>query len=187
MKAVLDKLNAALTRMGNALRYVLPLDNNARLMLILALFVALFLLGMALHKRVWGAELQIQASSGAAVLRGVAPAMNVAWDLPTGRGGDALRTSMTLIGHSSFRGTEYPNNYAFSVQYVTGFGHFDIGLGPAWMERPFPYNGSSVNFNLTTAYRFFIVPITLWYDHFSCGGSCTPNYGRDLVMLGYRF
>jgi hypothetical protein len=184
----LAKLSAVATKLGNLLRYVLPLDNSPKLMIVLFIFVALFIAYMILGKRTWGAEsMQIQASSGAAVIRGTAPALNIAWDIPSGHGGDAVRASMTLIGHSTFNGTDYPNNYAFSVQYVTGLGHFDIGLGPSWMQNPRPYNGSNVNFNLMFGYRFTRLPVTLWYSHFSCGGACTPNYGRDLALIGWRF
>lgn len=182
----MNQISRFLTMLGNLLRNVLPLDNAPKLMVFLFLFVLLLILGGVFHKRVWGADLtQMQASSGAAVIRGVAPALNLAWDLPSGHGQDAFRLSTTLIGHSSFQGTDYPNNYAFSAQYITGFGHFDIGLGPSWMQNPRPYNGSNVNFNLMFGYRFPWA--TVWYSHFSCGGACSPNYGRDLALVGYRF
>lgn len=177
-----------LTKLGNWLRYVLPLDNAPKLMAILFMFVMLFIGFMILGRRAWGAEtLAIQTSSGAAIIRGPAPALNIAWDYPSGHGGDAWRGSITLIGHSTFDGVQYPNNYAFSLQYIAGLGHFDIGLGPSWMQNPMPYNGTQVNFNLMFSYRFTRLPITLWYDHFSCGGACNPNYGRDIVFVGYRF
>lgn len=177
-----------LDRLGNFLRNFLPLDNAPKLMIVLFVFVALFIAYMMLGKRAHGAEsMTIQASSGAAVLRGVAPALNIAWDYPSGHGGDAWRGSMTLIGHSTFKDTQYPNNYAFSAQYVTGLGHFDIGLGPSWMINPAPFNGSQINFNLLLGYRFTRLPVTLWYSHFSCGGACEPNYGRDILLVGMRF
>lgn len=176
-----------LTKLGNFLRNFLPLDNAPKLMILLALFIALFIGYMLLGKRAWGAAPVIQASWGAAVIRGTAPAMNIAWDYPSGHGGDAWRGAITLIGHSTLKGVEYPNNYAFSIQYLTGIGHFDIGLGPSWMQNPAPYNGTQINFNLTFGYRFTKLPVSIWYDHFSCGGACSPNYGRDLVLIGYRF
>lgn len=188
MTAFLARLNALATKVGNWLRYVLPLDNAAPLMVALFVFVVLFIAYMAIGLRAWGGEsMQIQASSGAAVIRGIAPALNLAWDVPSGHGGDAVRLSTTLIGHSDFKGTAYPNNYAFSVQYITGFGHFDIGLGPSWMINPAPYNGSNVNYNLMFGYRFTDIPLAVWWSHFSCGGACSPNYGRDLFFLGGRF
>lgn len=81
MSAFLAKLSNAATKLGNLLRYVLPLDNSAKLMIVLFIFVALFIAYMILGKRTWGAEsMQIQASSGAAVIRGIAPALKIAWD-----------------------------------------------------------------------------------------------------------
>lgn len=186
MTVFLARLNAGLAKLGNFLRNFLPLDNAPQLMIVLFIFVVLFIAWMAIGKRAWG-DTVIQASSGIAVIRGEAPALNIAWDIPAWHGGDALRPSMTLIGHSSFKGTEYPNNYAFSLQYMTGFKHFDIGLGPSWIQNPRPYNGSNVNFNLMFGYRFTRLPVTLWYSHFSCGGACSPNYGRDLALVGWRF
>jgi hypothetical protein len=177
-----------LDKLGNFLRNFLPLDNAPKAMIVLFIFVALLIAYMILGKRVWGAEsMQIQVSSGAAVIRGIAPALNIAWDVPSGHGADAVRFSTTLIGHSAFNGAQVPNNYAFSVQYITGFGHFDIGLGPSWMQNPQPYNGSNVNYNLMFGYRFTFLPLTVWYSHFSCGGACSPNYGRDLLLAGGRF
>lgn len=188
MNAFLSKLSDAATKLGNFLRNFLPLDNAPKFMIVLFIFVALFIAYMIMGRRASGAEsMQIQASSGAAVIRGIAPALNIAWDVPSGHGADAVRFSTTLIGHSTFQGTEYPNNYAFSVQYVTGLGHFDIGLGPSWMINPRPYNGNSVNYNLLLGYRFTFLPLTIWYSHFSCGGACSPNYGRDLALIGWRF
>lgn len=181
-----------INKLGNWLRNLLPLDNAAPLMVLLFIIVGAFIAFMIFGRRAWGDTLPpphptIQVSWGAAVLRGPAPALAIAWDYPSGHNNDAIRASMVLIGHSTFKNTEYPNNYAFAVQYVTGYKQFDIGLGPSWMENPRPYNGSNINFNITLAYRFVRLPITIMYDHFSCGGACDPNYGRDLALVGYRF
>jgi hypothetical protein len=185
-------MNNFLNTLGNWIRKVLPLGNNAKTMVVLGAFVAFLILCFALGKRAYGADVAeigyIQVSSGAAVLRGPTSALNLAFALPSPFDrGDIIQTSATLIGSSTYMGVQAPNNYAFSMQYITGLKNFDIGIGPSWMENPYPYNGSRVNFNLMIGYRFQRWPVTVWWDHFSCGGACSPNYGRDLLLIGYRF
>lgn len=185
-----------LNKLGNWLRNILPLGNSPKMMIVLAAFVALMIACIGFAKRAHGEDFTaaptlhpyVQLSGGRTMLRGDASALNLAWTwrAPQSRA-DMWMTSMTLIGNSSFRGQAYRNNYAFSVQYVTGFDRFDIGIGPSWMINPAPYNGTPVNFNLMLGYRFARIPVTVWWDHFSCGGACSPNEGRDILFAGYRF
>lgn len=174
-------------KIGNLLRTILPLGNGGKAMIALVVFVALFLTLLAMHARAGEPESYVQVSTGRAVVRGQTSALNVAWSFPSPQAaGDAWVVSTTLIGASDFRGLHAPNNYAFDVTYVTGLKRLDIGLGPSWMERPSPYNGSHINFTLQLGYRFQRWPITVWWKHFSCGGACEPNWGRDLLLLGWR-
>lgn len=179
-------MNAFLTKLGTALRKVLPLGNNPKVMLILGAFVLIMLICLFFARRSFSADSPIITfSGGGGMLRGQAPALNLSWDYPSGRGGDAWRAGFTLVGNSVFKGESVPNNYAFSVQYITGYKYFDIGIGPSWMQNPQPYNGAHVNFNLMTGFHYKHAAV--WWDHFSCGGACSPNYGRDLLLVGYRF
>lgn len=177
-----------LEKIGEVIRKVLPLGNAGKAMVVLAVFVGLFLLFAAMHAHAEDSPSYTQVSLGRAVVRGQAPAMNLAFVFPAPQAkGDQWVASVTLIGASEFRGIKAPNNFAFDVNYVTGYRRFDIGLGPSWMINPYPYNGSRVNFSLQAGYRFERWPVTLWWKHFSCGGACDPNFGRDAIFLGGRF
>jgi hypothetical protein len=188
-------MNAFLTKLGNWLRNILPLGNAPKTMVLLFGFVVLFVMCIVWGKRAHADDAvdatpfqpYSQLSLGRTAFRGGAPALNLGWTwaVPQSKS-DMLMTSVSLIGSSRFQGIDAPNNYAFGVQYVTGLKQLDIGLGPSWMENPGPYNGSHVNFNLMLGYRFKRWPATIWWDHYSCGGACSPNYGRDLLLIGYR-
>ncbi len=151
----------------------------------IALFVALFILGLAVRCH---AEDYVQVSAGSTYIRGPAPVMDLGfrWDAPQSTR-DFWKVDLTVIGTSTFQGVAAPNNFALRGLYVTGFGHADIGLGLGWMQNPQPYNGSPVNFTLELAYRFEALPITLTAVHLSNAGTQSPNYGRDALMIGWRF
>lgn len=129
----------------------------------------------------------VQLSGGAAVIRGMTPVVDLTYTERAPQLRNAYwQESLTVIGQSTFRGQAVPNNFALRGLFVDGFGDFDVGLGVSWMQNPAPYNGSPVNFNLQLAYRIPI-GVTLTYTHMSNAGSRTPNLGRDIVLIGWRF
>lgn len=129
----------------------------------------------------------VQFSAGSAVVRGQAPVLDLTFTEPAPQLRKAYwQESLTVIGTSTFRGQNVPNNFVARGLFVDGFGDFDVGLGLSWMQNPAPYNGSAVNFNLQLAYR---LPFgaTLTYTHLSNAGTKLPNLGRDIVLVGWRF
>lgn len=129
----------------------------------------------------------VQLSGGVAVIRGSTPVLDLTFTEPATVLRNAYwQESLTVIGTSTFRGQDVPNNFAARGLFVDGFGDFDVGLGLSWMQNPGPYNGSNINFNLQLAYR---LPFgaTLTYTHMSNAGSKEPNLGRDIVLVGWRF
>jgi Lipid A 3-O-deacylase (PagL) len=128
-----------------------------------------------------------QISGGSAIIRGQTAVLDLTLAEPT----DVLRNafvtgSLTVIGSSQYQGKYVPNNFAFRGLFLDGFGRLDVGLGGSWMQNPYPYNGSPINFNLQLDYRF-LLGATLTYTHMSNAGSRLPNLGRDIVMIGWRF
>lgn len=154
----------------------------------LILFVCVFVFALGGWKCAHAESPYVQFSAGRTLIRGDAPVLDLAftWTSPQSTR-DFWKTSLTLIGDSNWRGEHAPNNFAMRALYVTGFRYFDLGLGLAWLQNPEPFNGSPVNFTLEGAYRFQRVPLTLTYTHVSNAGTRMPNYGRDMIMLGYRF
>lgn len=152
--------------------------------------VALLALGMMIPK-CHAAPLDapyVQLSGGAAVIRGPTEVLDLSFTEPAPQLRNAFwQESLTVIGTSTYNGKPVPNNFALRGGFFDGFGRFDVGLGVSWMQNPFPYNGSPVNFNLSLDYRFKLLPVTLTYTHMSNAGSRLPNLGRDLVLVGWRF
>lgn len=145
------------------------------------IFVVLFLIGIAARCH---ADPMIRVSGGSTYIRGPAPVLDLGFSWYAGQSTrDFWKADLTLIGQSHWHDREAPNNFALRGLYVTGFGHFDIGLGLAWMQNPQPYNGSPVNFSLELAYRIGRFAITV--SHLSNAGTRMPNYGRDFLMIGY--
>ena len=153
--------------------------------------VALLVLGMAIP-RCHGAEVTdapyVQISGGSTVVRGPAPVLDLTFTEKSPQLRNAFFSeSLTVIGTSTFRGQSVPNNFVLRGLFLDGFGRFDVGLGISWMQNPGPYNGSPFNANLQFDYRFRVLPITITYTHLSNAGSRLPNYGRDILLAGWRF
>lgn len=165
-------------------------NNSKSTVVAIVIFVAVLILALAVprcHAAVTDPP-YVQISGGEAIVRGYTQAIDLAFTEPATVLRNAYwQESLTVIGTSTFRGQAVPNNFAARALFVDGFGRFDIGLGLGWMQNPRPYNGSPVNFNLQLAYRFVLLPVTLTYTHLSNAGSQSPNLGRDLVLLGWRF
>lgn len=162
---------------------------NFKTMIAVLAVVALLTLGLLLptcHAAVLDAP-YVQLSGGAAVVRGQTPVLDLTFTQPAPQLRKAYwQESLTVIGTSTFRGQDAPNNFVLRGLFIDGLGHFDVGLGLSWMQNPAPYNGSAVNFNLQLAYRLGF-GATLTYTHLSNAGSRLPNYGRDILLVGWRF
>ena len=154
-------------------------------------FVAVFILGLALHK-CHAAEVidapYVQVSGGAAVVRGPTQVLDLTFTEKAPQlEGAFWEESLTIVGTSTYQGQNVSNNMLLRGLFMDGFGNTDVGLGVCWMLNPGPYNGSNMNFNLQLDHRYTFLPITLTYTHCSNAGMRLPNLGRDLVMVGWRF
>lgn len=130
----------------------------------------------------------VQFSTGSAVVRGATPVLDMTYTMPAPQLRNAYwQYSLTLIGQSTYKDQQAPNNMVIRALFVDGLGQFDFGIGPSWMMNPLPYNGSQVNFNLQIDYRFRKLPVTLTYTHLSNAGQTSHNLGRDLLLIGWRF
>jgi hypothetical protein len=130
----------------------------------------------------------IQLSAGSTILRGQAPVLDLSYVAPVdGLPHTFWQLGMQWIGHSSFKDQSAGHNLLWRALIGHHFGEFDIGLGLSYMLNPPPYNGSSLNATLQFDYRFNSVPLTVSYMHESNAGIHTPNYGRDALLLGWRF
>ncbi len=178
--------------MSKLFAFIAQLFGNAPAVKVLIFaFLALFAVAFfVLIPRCAHADVELpyaQLSGGSTYVRGPAPVLDLGVAYRAGlRTQDFLKGDLTVIGSSTYEGQSVPNNFALRGLYMSGFRHFDIGLGLAWMQNYLPYNGSHVNFTLELAYRFSRWPITFTVAHLSNAGSTSNNLGRDMLMIGWR-
>lgn len=129
----------------------------------------------------------MQGGIGSAVVRGPAPVIDLTIVYPNRVNDASYELGATLIGESSFRDANQRNNFALHASIVDGLGRFDVGLGAAYLQNTDEYNGSHLNFHLLLQYRVKTIPLILRWQHFSNAGTQSPNRGRDMVILYWRF
>lgn len=92
---------------------------------------------------------------------------------------------MQVIGHSSFHGDSVDHNIVWRGLLSRRVWHLDVGIGLSYMLNPRPYNGSHLNAALQLDYVH--APLVVSYIHESNAGIRSPNYGRDSLLIGWRF
>jgi hypothetical protein len=156
--------------------------NPPRVVFVVSLFLALFVASFAVQCR--AADFQFEG--GSTVVRGHAPALAVVVTQPDVVAGRAdIEYMINLIGSSTFRGEDQPNQIVAGVQLVNGYGPVDLGLGLVVMQNEDAYNSGDVNFSLSLRYTYRSFSVVL--RHYSNAGSSFPNYGRDVLMASWRF
>lgn len=150
--------------------------------------IVLLLAGLA-TKCAAGENDYSQLGLGGTVARGEAPVMDLTYVYPDAGPKDAvLEAGVTFIGVSATddNGPQRAN-FALHVTIVEGLWRFQVGLGAAYLQNTDTYNGSNVNFHLLFGYKMKTLPITWRMQHFSNGGTRSPNKGRDMLLLIWRF
>lgn len=158
--------------------------NPNKAQIAILVFVLLFLGSLATQCR---AEPVAQFELGSTVARGVAPVVGLSVIWPDAGPKDAdFECGVQLIGTSTFKNEDQSNQAAFQCLLVDGYKKLDLGLGVVYLQNTDGYNGSNTNFSLKFGYRF-TDRISLSWRHWSNAGTSKPNYGRDMLVLGYRF
>jgi hypothetical protein len=130
----------------------------------------------------------LQLSAGSTIVRGETPALDLSYVAPIdGLARTSWQFGMLWIGDSRFNHQPTGHNLLWRALIVHYFGNFDVGGGLSYMLNPPPYNGSRVNASLQLEYRCCSVPLTVTYAHQSNAGIRNPNYGRDVLFIGWRF
>jgi hypothetical protein len=161
-------------------------QGNTKVQLGVAVVIALILIASCTVAR--AGDGYVAFGAGTTTIRGPAPVIDLSISYPNSGPGDAgYEIGATFIGISTLNGEDQAQNYALRAALVDGFGHFDVGIGVAYLQNVDTYNGSHSNFTLLFGYRFQALPLTLRVEHFSNGGTQSPNKGRDMVWLAYRF
>jgi hypothetical protein len=160
-------------------------QNNPKLKPVIFGFIAVFIGSIALSQCAHGADLSFEG--GSTVVRGPAPVFGMTVELPDLFAKTAgIAFTAHLIGDSTFEGQHQPNQIAAGAVVFNRIGRFDIGMGVAKLQNDDAYNSGTLNFELEVRIR---VTQHLWFTqrHFSNAGSHSPNEGRDLTLISYRF
>lgn len=145
-------------------------------------FVVVLIALWAIKSR--GEDLVFQA--GSTVARGYTPVIGVDIRWPeAGPVRTDYELGFRLIGESTYRDEVQSNQIALHASLVDGYKCFRAGLGFAYLTNTDIYNGGNVNFHLLLACAG--KRVSAQYEHLSCAGSCDPNLGRDMVVIGWRF
>lgn len=135
-----------------------------------------------------GEESYSQVGGGGTFIRGETGVLDLAFAYPKAAPGDAvLEVGATFIGESDLHTVPQRNNFAVRATVVDYLGHVQVGLGIAYLQNTDIFNGSHLNFTLVLGYEFRRMPLTLRVQHFSNGGTVSPNKGRDMLLALWRF
>lgn len=148
---------------------------------IIGLFVLLLIGLWSIKAR--ASDLSFEA--GSAMLRGEAPTIGVhiGWR-EAGPVGTDYEFGFNLVGSSNHYRSN-PNAIMVHALLVDGYKNFEAGLGFYGHNVEWEYN-CDFGFQLMMRWRFTDRIAAQW-RHFSSGGSCKPNAGRDLLTLSWRF
>jgi hypothetical protein len=186
------------TTIVSKLKGITPFGNAPGVQVALYIMVAAFVIGMVTHcATAKGAELEVV--TGSTVVRGPTGVLGMNLRFPgiiANYG--TLNAGFDIIGQSNWcsggrTGPECFNNNqaAVHVQAVAPLKFdFDLGIGVAKLQHKDNYNSGPINFSLSLEHPVWkkLWPNVFWrYQHFSCAGTCSPNEGRDMLLVAYRF
>lgn len=158
---------------------------------IIFLFVIILLILFATPAR---SEPELRVEAGSTVLKGetAAVGMTVRWR-ESGPVGTDWEGGFRLIHSSDEPGRmNSPRSFTLHGQIVDGYKGFEAGFGFAFTNVDNLYH-CRFTANLTAGLDGHYLPgkwndrMTLRWYHNSSAGSCTPNTGRDVIMLGWKF
>lgn len=144
----------------------------------IAVFVLLLIAAFATQCR---AE-TLHAEAGSAIVRGETPAVGLSLHFPNGPADTSYECGLLLIGAAD----RSANNSAAYCMLVDGFRRLDAGLGLAALNHSDEFNTGTMQFALMLRYRI-TDRLALTWRHFSNAGQQQPNYGRDVLLVGWRF
>lgn len=156
--------------------------NNFKTQIAIYAFVVVLLVLFAVRAR--SSELSLEA--GAAMIRGETPTfgLDIRWP-GAGPVGTDYELGFNLTGDSQWKDRYSPNAVTLHGMLWDGYKSFEMGIGFAYTTVPQAYH-CQTTFALGVRWRFSDRVAASW-RHFSSGGSCDPNVGRDMAVVSWRF
>lgn len=149
----------------------------------IVVFVVVLLALFSCHAR--AADQTLTFEAGSAVLRGEAPTVGLTISCPScGPVNTDFEYGFDLVG-SSVEKRDNPNAIGPRIALVDGWKKFELGIGMQWWNVEWEYT-CQFNFHLLARYRA-TERLGVQWRHSSSAGTCSPNYGRDLLTVGWRF
>lgn len=158
------------------------LRNPKSSLYLVAAFVVLLLMLFSMRAR--SSELQLEG--GAAVLRGYTPTLGLSIQWPDkGPAGTDYELGFMLVGDGTYEEQEFGNQIAWYGMLWDGYRDVELGIGAAYFNVPSPF---TCQFTFALGARYRVTPrVSAQWRHYSTGGSCQPNSGRDLLTVSWRF
>ena len=159
-------------------------QNPPKMVKFILLFVGILIASIWFATR--GDAAELEAGYGRTVLRGKTDvaAMTVIWPNQIGR--IDLFAGTLLVGSYSYDGKAYDNQIMLRGGFTANVGrHFGTTFGVVKLQHDDRLNSGPINFNLGLTARY--KNLTASYLHVSNAGTHSPNTGRDMLILGWRF
>lgn len=157
------------------------LGNKWPVVVVVTIFVLAALFLYSRESR--GSDLSFEA--GSAIVRGETPVVGLAVNFPrAGPVNTDYEVGFLLSGTSTERESN-PNAFTLYGLLVDGWKNFEMGMGFAYTTVEWEYT-CQTTFALMARWRF-TDRIAVQARHFSSGGSCDPNAGRDFLTASWRF
>jgi len=152
-----------------------------------ALVVLLFIAAAA--TTCYGAEAgpRVEFGAGSTIVRGEVMTLDLAIAVPEAVRDADLVMGVTFVGPSTYRDEPQRNNFMWRAELRDGFGPFGVSFGLAYIQNEDRYNSCHTNFTLGLHYLVRPLGLQLSARHFSNGSTCSPNLGRDMLLLTKRF
>lgn len=150
-------------------------------------FIVIFIVAVAFSTCSHAAEIDI--AYGRTVLRGPTDVLAVTVVAPRQAGDIDFYGGALLIGQYQYRKAEHwdqPNQVVWRAGMTAHIKRFGASLGGAVLQHDDALNSGKLDFNLGLDYRLGS-HIRVSYNHISNAGTSSPNYGRDMVLVGWRF
>lgn len=184
------------TKMLDKVRFLLPLVeklrrfipfNPGKPMVQLAVGALVLLFIVAAATTCHGAEARVEFGAGSTVARGETGVLDLAVAMPKAVKDADFVVGVTFVGQSTYADQPQRNNFMWRAELRDGFGPLGVSLGAAFIQNEDRYNSCDVNFTLGLHYLIRPLGMQLTARHFSNGGTCSPNLGRDMLLLIKRF
>ena len=172
----------------------MPLFNNPKKATYgIVIFILLFVASLIYSNLVRGAELDF--AYGRTVIRGQTDVLALTAVWPKSIGPADAYLGMVLVGTYTLAPSQpgwlcsvcVGKNQVFVRMGVTShIKRVGFTLGVAAKQHDDVLNTGNITFNLGLDYRLF-EHVRVSYIHFSNAGTESPNIGRDMVTVGWRF